>query len=432
MKDRQVILIVDDQLSNIELLEAYLLPQGYVIVTATSGEEAVAKLGLNEVDLILLDVMMPGMNGFDLTAWIRQDPEYHGIPIILVTALRDTEHRIKGIEAGCDDFLSKPVDKMELLARSRSLLKVKAYNDLMVNYRNELEAEVIKRTEELNNLTVALKESNTAMRRFVPEQFLKQLGKATIEEVKLGDHTALNMTVMFADIRQFSSLSEKMNPEETFAFINQYLTRLGPPVRNHGGFIDKYIGDGIMALFPSSSEGAVRCAIDMHIRLADFNLYLEGINRHPIQIGIGLHEGCLMLGTIGENERMDGTVISDTVNTASRIEGISKQFGIGVAVSERILLSLDDPCAYHIRFIGKVDVKGRREAVPIFEVYDGDPEPLKRKKDLIKAPFERGVDAFYANNYAKARGFFNATLEELPDDQASCHYIRIMQKFDRS
>ena len=149
MKAKPVILVVDDQPQNVELLEAYLVPQGYEIVKAANGEGALEKLSGNQIDLILSDVMMPGMDGFEVTRRIRQDDKNRLLPIILVTALRETEDRVKGIEAGCDDFLSKPVDKMELLARVRSLLKVKAYNDLMSNYRKELESEVARRTQEL-------------------------------------------------------------------------------------------------------------------------------------------------------------------------------------------------------------------------------------------------------------------------------------------
>jgi len=149
MKDKPVILIVDDQPQNIELLEAHLAPHGYEIVKAANGEEALGKLSRHEVDLILLDVMMPGMDGFEVISRVRKNSANRLLPIILVTALRETEDRVKGIEAGCDDFISKPVDKMELLARVRSLLKVKAYNDLMSNYRTELESEVARRTGEL-------------------------------------------------------------------------------------------------------------------------------------------------------------------------------------------------------------------------------------------------------------------------------------------
>ncbi|MCK9195567.1 MAG: PAS domain S-box protein [Syntrophales bacterium] len=151
MKDKPVILIVDDQPQNIELLEVYLVPQGYEIVKAANGEEALGKLSGNQIDLMLLDVMMPGMDGFEVTRRVRQDNAHRLLPIILVTILRETEDRVKGIEAGCDDFISTPVDKMELLARVRSLLKVKDYNELMSNYRKELESELTRRTEELKH-----------------------------------------------------------------------------------------------------------------------------------------------------------------------------------------------------------------------------------------------------------------------------------------
>jgi len=149
MKDQAVILVVDDQLQNIELLTAFLQPWGYEVLQASSGKEALRIIAGNPIDLILLDVMMPEMDGFEVVRWIRQDATHRLLPVILVTALRDAEDRVKGIEAGCDDFLSKPFDKTEILARIRSLLKAKAYNDLLKNYRDQLEAEVAMRTDEL-------------------------------------------------------------------------------------------------------------------------------------------------------------------------------------------------------------------------------------------------------------------------------------------
>ena len=157
MNDNSVILIVDDYPQNVKLLEAYLLPHGYKLVKAASGEEALTKLEGNKIDLILLDVMMPDIDGFEVTRRIRQDDKNHLLPIILVTSLRETEDRVRGIEAGCDDFISKPVDKLELLARVRSLLKIKAYNDLRSNYQKELESEVNKRTQELRQASDKLR-----------------------------------------------------------------------------------------------------------------------------------------------------------------------------------------------------------------------------------------------------------------------------------
>jgi DNA-binding NarL/FixJ family response regulator len=161
MKDKPVILVVDDEPQNIELLEAHLVPQGYEIVKAANGEEALGKLSDTQIDLILLDVKMPDMDGFEVTRRVRQDNTHRLLPIILVTVLRETQDRVKGIEAGCDDFISYPVDKMELLARVRSLLKVKAYNDLMSNYRKELESEVTGRTEELKHALENLQQDIT-------------------------------------------------------------------------------------------------------------------------------------------------------------------------------------------------------------------------------------------------------------------------------
>jgi len=174
MKAKPVILVVDDISQNNDLLEAYLVPQGYEIIKAVSGEEALEKLASNQIDLILLDVMMPGMDGFEVTRRIRQDKNTKLMPIILVTALKETEDRIKGIQAGCDDYISKPFNKMELLARVQSLLKVKAYNDLMSNYRNELESEVINMTESLKQSNITLDEQNARLSAIInnPEDIL--------------------------------------------------------------------------------------------------------------------------------------------------------------------------------------------------------------------------------------------------------------------
>jgi len=163
MKAKPVILVVDDQTQNNDLLEAYLVPEGYEIIKATSGAEALEKLAGNQIDLILLDVMMPGMDGFEVTRRIRQDQKNKLMPIILVTALKETEDRIQGIKAGCDDYISKPFDKMELLARIQSLLKVKAYNDLMSNYRKELGSEIVSMTAKLKQSNTALDEQNARL-----------------------------------------------------------------------------------------------------------------------------------------------------------------------------------------------------------------------------------------------------------------------------
>ncbi len=206
MTDKPVILIVDDQPQNIELLEAHLAPQGYEIVMAANGVEALAKLSSDPIDLILLDVMMPGIDGFEVTRRVRQDNTHRLLPIILVTALRETEDRVKGIEAGCDDFISKPVDKSELLARVRSLLKVKAYNDLMNNYRKELEAEVTRRTEELNSALERMKLASleTIYRLSVASEFKDVDTCAHIK--RMSSYAAAGVPGMGPDQRTFETI----------------------------------------------------------------------------------------------------------------------------------------------------------------------------------------------------------------------------------
>lgn len=282
------------------------------------------------------------------------------------------------------------------------------------------------------SLSAELARTNRAMMRFVPQEFLAVIGKSSVEQVGLGDNALREMAVMFADIRSFSALSERLSPEDTFRFINQYLARMGPTIRANGGFVDKYLGDGLIALFPGSREDAARCAIDMHQRLDEYNARRAALDEPPIHIGIGIHYGRIMFGTIGENERMDGTVISDAVNMANRMEGMAKEFGVGVVASESILQGLAERGEYRTRYLGKVGVKGKREDVPIFELYDGDPEDLRALKDEIRPPFEAAISAFYAQQYGRALALFHEVSEKFPADEASQHYARIIRKLNLS
>ena len=217
MKIKPVILAVDDLPENIELLEAYLAGQGYEIVTAANGEEALGKISGNQIDLILLDVMMPGIDGFEVTRRVRQDDAHRLLPIILVTSLNEREDRVKGIEAGCDDFISKPVDKMELQARVRSLLKVKAYNDLLRNYREELESEVTGRTGELKKALENLQQDITE-RKHVESQ-----REAALEEIrKLNENLEQRIKERTAELRKSIGELEELNR----VFVGRELTMI--------------------------------------------------------------------------------------------------------------------------------------------------------------------------------------------------------------
>jgi PAS domain S-box-containing protein len=203
MKHKPTILVADDEIQNIELLEAHLVPQGYKIVRAANGEDALKKLSANPIDLILLDVMMPGIDGFEVTRRIRQDNAHRMLPIVLVTVLWETEDRVKGIEAGCDDFISKPINLVELTARVRSLLKVKAYNDLLSNYQKELESEVSRRSGELKH----------AMEKF---RNLFNNAEVGMFRTRLDGSELLDMNEKFLEI--FSSTREEMQGYSSAAY----------------------------------------------------------------------------------------------------------------------------------------------------------------------------------------------------------------------
>lgn len=286
--------------------------------------------------------------------------------------------------------------------------------------------------ETSERLSENLRRMNVSLERFVPREFLRYLNKSSLDEIALGDHSAQRMTVLFSDIRSFSRISEKLPPEDTFRFINSYLERVVPSIRGHGGFVDKYLGDGVMALFPEDADAAVRCAVDMQRRISAFNREQAGKWQEPVSAGIGIHSGLLMLGTIGEDERMDGTVISDAVNLASRLEGLTKEYEIGIAVSEEIVNTLLDRSAWRTRYLGKIGVKGKREHVSVFEVYDGDPEDLILRKDSIRAPFEEAIASFYRQDFPAAMTGFRSVLEVLPRDEASHYYIRMIRKMNLS
>jgi class 3 adenylate cyclase/HAMP domain-containing protein len=212
-----------------------------------------------------------------------------------------------------------------------------------------------------------LKHTNLSIERFVPQAFLAIVGKPSIVDVELGDNKRRKMSVLFSDIRSFTTLSEGMSPDENFGFINAYLERMGPVIREHHGFIDKYIGDAIMALF-NDADDAVRAGLAMLRTLDGFNDDRQGAGLAPIGIGVGINTGLLMLGTIGEKHRMDGTVISDAVNLAARVESLTKEYDKPLLISEFTLADLADPKAYDIQPVDVVVVKGKTKPVGIFTV----------------------------------------------------------------
>ncbi|MCX6233177.1 MAG: adenylate/guanylate cyclase domain-containing protein [Bacteroidetes bacterium] len=299
--------------------------------------------------------------------------------------------------------------------------------------------EIGQLTEGYNEMSQKIKDyinnisrMNEAYSRFVPKQFLDFLGKESFVDIKLGDQVQQEMTVLFTDIRSFTAISEEMTPKENFDFLNHYLGYMEPVIRNNSGFIDKFIGDSIMALFPDNPGDAINAAIEMRIKLTQFNQVMGQFGKPEIDSGIGIHIGLLMLGVVGGEGRMDGTVISDAVNLASRLEGLTRMYGCSIIISEDTLIKLDDPSAYNYRFLDIVKVKGKKEAVYIFEIIDGEPEDIKRLKIMTKNQFAKGISLYKNKQFRQALVEFIEVKEANIHDKAAALYINRCEKIIHS
>lgn len=243
----------------------------------------------------------------------------------------------------------------------------------------------------------------SAYDRFVPLKILKLLGKNKITEVNFGDQIEIKLTILFSDIRDFTSLSESMTPAETFKFINSYFSQMESLVDVKNGIIDKYIGDAIMALFPTNVDDAIECSILMLKQLKIFNEERMKNGFEPLKIGIGLNTGICILGTIGGINRMEGTVISDSVNLASRLESLTKKYGVSLIISEHTIRNLKDMNLYSLRFLDRVLVKGKIQPQSIYEVYDNDDFEIIKLKNETKYLFEEALAHYHYKKIDSAK-----------------------------
>lgn len=282
-------------------------------------------------------------------------------------------------------------------------------------------ASLYKQLREALNQQIGLSqkqvELTNAYSRFIPKEFLSLLGKKSIVDVQLGDQVEKEISVMFSDIRGFTPISEQMTPQENFNFINSYLSRMSPIIQEHRGFIDKYIGDGIMALFPTNADDAVQCSLAMLKALKEYNKGRRRAGYPLIRIGIGLNTGLLMLGTVGDQHRMDGTVISDAVNLAARIEDMTKIYGVSFLIGETTYFQLANPSNYSIRIIDQVQAKGKSEPVTVFEVFDADPPHQIESKLKTLVLFKEGFKLYHRTKFAAAQKLFTEVLDISPEDQ---------------
>lgn len=267
-------------------------------------------------------------------------------------------------------------------------------------------------------LSLNLNELNQSLSRFVPTDFVRLLNKKNIIEVSLGNNAEREMTIMFSDIRSFTTISESLSPAGAFGFINDYLQKMAPVITKHGGFIDKYMGDGIMAIFPDNASDAVLAARSMMMALDAFNAENIHHGKPSIEIGIGLHTGICILGTVGEPLRMDTTVIADAVNLAARIESLTKFYKTAVIISEETYKKLDPSISIYIRFIGEVKVKGKSISTKLYKVFLNHQYELELLED-----FDKAILYFYEQKFLEASVIFEKLKHSNLYDGVLQHYI---------
>ncbi|MEL6671394.1 MAG: ATP-binding protein [Bacteroidota bacterium] len=385
------ILVVDDEPINQQVLKNHLEDQNCIITPAINGAEALEKLqGDTKFDLVLLDVMMPRMSGFEVCKKIREFYLPSELPVIMVTAKNQVSDLVEGFQFGANDYLAKPFSKSEFLARLNTHLL-------------------------LHNI-------NQATGKFVPQEFLRSLGKANITDVNLGDFVEREVAVMFTDVRDYTSLSEKMSPEETFKFVTDLSSRIGPEIEANHGFINQYYGDGAMSIFLEKAEDAVKGAIGVQKAIEEMNEDRRKEGLKPIRLGTGLDSGPLIMGIIGDQRRNEATTISDTVNTAARLEGLTKIFGVSVILGEGTFDQLSRPEDFRYRYLGKVAVKGKTQARKIYEFFDGEPEAKIKLLLQTRDQFDQALRHYVNRNFAEALEAFNQILDIHPEDRPAAYY----------
>ncbi|MBA3662551.1 MAG: AAA family ATPase [Gammaproteobacteria bacterium] len=260
---------------------------------------------------------------------------------------------------------------------------------------------------------------HASFERFVPKQFLELLGKEDFSSVKLGDNIQKTISVLFTDIRNFTALTEKENVAAVFALLNNYLSYIEPIISKHNGFIDKFIGDAIMALFPDSPDDAVAAGIEIQQAIVLFNQQYHA----RLSTGIGINTGLCMLGTLGSTHRMDGSVISDAVNTASRIESLNKTYGTTLLISDEVLRRLGRRQEFIFRFVDQITLRGKVSENILWEVIDGLPLAEKAQKIKYLSLYEQGIAAYKNSDYQVAERYFNEYLQHIPHDHLTELYL---------
>jgi class 3 adenylate cyclase len=359
------VLIVDDTPQNIRLLDAVLSPRGYTVLAASSGAEALEVVARERPDLVLLDILMPGMDGHEVCRRLRADPATQLLPVVMVTASGEQE-KVRAIESGADDFITKPVNQAELLARVKSLLRIKQYHDTILaqaeqlaEWNRTLEARVREQVEQL--------ERTGRLKRFLSPQVAELIITSGDERI-LESHRG-QIAVVFCDLRGFTPFSETAEPEEVMTVLREYHEAMGALISRFEGTVEHFAGDGLMVFFndplpcPDPEARAVRMALAMRDRMAELCTRWRR-HGHELGFGVGISTGYATLGTIGFEGRFQYAAIGSTVNLAARICG---EAGAGqVLVSPRVFAAVED--LVEARPLPDLTLKGFRNPVPALEV----------------------------------------------------------------
>jgi len=365
MSATDTILVVDDLPQNVRLLEAILIPRGYHVLAANSGAEALERMAAEPVELALLDILMPEMDGYEVCRRLRADPATSFLPVVMITASGEQE-KVAAIEAGADDFIAKPFDQAELLARVHSLLRIKHYHDTierqsaeLAAWNRELEQRVADQVDALERLS--------RLRRFLSPQLAELV-------VSSGDDSFLNshrreITVVFCGLRGFTSFAETVEPEDVMAVLTEYHQALGDLVHRFDGTLERFTGDGLMVIFndpldcPDAPERAVRMALAMRGRVAEL---AEGWSRkgYELDFGIGIAQGHATLGQIGFEGRSDYTAIGSVTNLAARL--CAEAQGRQILVSQRVLSAIEGIAV--VDALGELSLRGFSKPLRAYNV----------------------------------------------------------------
>ncbi|MEZ2236800.1 adenylate/guanylate cyclase domain-containing protein [Microcoleus sp.] len=428
---KQVIICVDDEKTVLKSLKTELkdaLGNTYRIEIAEGGEDAlelIAELMEDEyeIPLIISDYVMPDMKGDELLRRVHQlSPKTLKVMLTGQATIEAVGNAIKN--AKLYRYIGKPWQTEDLKLTVTEA--VHSYSqDKKLGAQN---AELRKINQELEFALEQQSKLTEAAKRFVPNEFVSLLSRDTLSDVKLGDSVEKEMSILFSDIRDFTALSEGMTPQENFKFINAYLSRMEPGIIENHGFIDKYIGDAIMALFGHSAVDAVQAGISMLHSLDDYNLYRVNAGYVPIKIGIGINTGSLMLGTVGATNRMDSTVIGDAVNLAARVESLTKSYGVSMLITQNTFSKLTNFPRDCIRNIGHVRVKGKSNLVTIYEVFEADKPEVKEGKSRTLSIFREALYNYSASKHKESAQLFGECLQLNPLDQVAQNYLERCQE----